>query len=154
PAMVRVSPRKRPENRSNHLICSVNVAPFAGVMVVLLWMFMVHPECLCHDRGAVDLAKVIHPVFMRGADKEDAIIIAINRENRVFFQSEIIRVNDLVPRIRESLNRGAERKIYIKADARAKYAWVKQVLDSIQPSGVEKIGFLVDQRERKSTSMN
>ena len=35
----------------------------------------------------------------------------------------------------------------IKADARAKYRDVKEVLDGARSAGVEKIGILVDQRK-------
>jgi biopolymer transport protein TolR len=60
---------------------------------------------------------------------------------------EIILLEDLPIRIHEGVNRGAEKKIYIKADARAKYGDVKEVLDGVRSAGVEKIAILVDQRK-------
>ena len=94
---------------------------------------------------SVDMPKVIHPAFMPSADKEDAMIVAVNREGRLFFRAEPVKVEWLPEKIRTAVKNGAENHVYIKSDARAKYGWVKEVLDEVRASGVEKIGFLVDQ---------
>lgn len=117
-------------------------------MVVLLFMFMVKdPVCsLAYSNTAVDLAKVSSPSPMRAADREDTLIVAVMRDGKVFFGRESIPLENLPAKIRAGINRGAENKVYIKADARAKYASVKEVLDGIHAAGVEKIGILVEQR--------
>jgi biopolymer transport protein ExbD/biopolymer transport protein TolR len=146
--MVRVSPRGRPKNRTNHLICSIDVSAFVAIMIFFLALFMpVGPWCDLCKSISVDMPKVAHPVFMRAADREDAIIIAISRDGRIFIGGDTSRVEDVAPRIRKQAAAGAEKNAYIKADARAKYAWVKEVLDAVRDSGVEKIAFLVDQRK-------
>jgi biopolymer transport protein ExbD len=38
-----------------------------------------------------------------------------------------------------------ERKVYIRADGRAWYGTVKEVLDGVRAAGVEKVGFLLEQ---------
>ncbi len=83
---------------------------------------------------------------MAHADWKDAMIITITRDDHVFFRSESINPVELPDKIRESVNQGSENKVYIKADARAKYGWVAEVLDNIRTAGIEKIGFLVEQR--------
>jgi len=132
-------------HRPNQLICSINVAGFVGVMLALLYLLM--PWRADEYRGpAVDLAKVSAPVPMRAADREDAMIVAITRDDHIFFRTDNVRIDELPGKIRESVSRGSERKVYIKADARAKYVWVSEVLDNVRSAGIEKIGFLVDQR--------
>src|SRR5882762_11781770 len=85
--MVRWSPFWRSQNRSNYLICNIDVTAFVGVMLVFLFMFMVqNPVCSFWNHGrAVDLAKVGHPISMAHADREDAMVIGITRENKLFF---------------------------------------------------------------------
>jgi biopolymer transport protein ExbD len=39
--------------------------------------------------------------------------------------------------------RGAEKKIYIRADERLRYVSVREVLAAVRSAGVEKIAFLV-----------
>lgn len=147
PTMVRISPRTRPRVRANHLICYIDVSAFLAVILVVLIIFMTPTADLPRAPG-VDLAKVASSIRMRAANKEDAMIVAVERDGGVFYRMDKIRVEDLASKIREGLGRGAENKAYIKADARAKYGDVKEVLDSIHAARVEKIAILVDQRRR------
>jgi biopolymer transport protein ExbD len=94
----------------------------------------------------VDIPKATHPISMRGADREDAMIVAITSDDKVFFRGDIIWPNQLPARIRESVKHGSESKVYIGADAHAKYEWVAEVLDDVRSTGIEKIGFLVNER--------
>jgi len=144
---VRVSPAWRKTGRSNELICYINVTGFVSVMFVLVVAYMFQPVMFPHHGSAVDMARVSHPISMSHADREDAIVIGVMRDNRVFFRSDPITPSQLPAKIRDSINRGSERKVYIRADARAKYAWVAEVLDNVHDAGIEKIGFLVDQRK-------
>jgi len=83
---------------------------------------------------------------MAHANREDAMIVTIFRDDKVLYRSDLVRPNELLAKIRESLNQGAEREVYIRADARARYGWVAKVVDDVRSAGVEKIGFLVEQR--------
>lgn len=148
PTMVRISPHRRPANRSNYLISYINVSGLLPVILALLCIFMTRDTCtFSMSRTSVDLARVGSPINMRRANREDAVIVTVNREGRVFLQSDPVRVQSLGKRIREAVKNGAENRVYIRSDARAKYGWVKEVLDEVHASGVEKVGFLVDQRK-------
>lgn len=134
--------------RPNQLLCAIDVTAFASVMLVLLWLFMFrgvdeHPG---HRWTAVDMPKAVHAISMRGADREDAMVVAITRNGKIFFRSEQIIPDQLPAKIREAVSQGAERKVYTSSDARAKYSWVVEVVDNVQSAGIEKIGFLVEQR--------
>jgi len=151
PTMVRWSPFWRPWNRSNHLICYIDVTGLLAVLLLLLIMFMLKdPVCPPMRSGGVDLARVGSPVSMRGADREDALIVAVMRDGKLFLGSDPILPEQLPPRIRDGVNRGAEKKVYIRADARASYGYVKEVLDGIHAAGIERIGILVDRRKPAS----
>jgi biopolymer transport protein TolR len=144
-SMARVSPKKRRWLRSNYLICRIDVSALLAVILVLLVIFMSTPVNH-HPRGAVDLAKVSHPRLMRDAVREDALIVAVLRDGRVFFRTGSVQTGDLPAQLREALAHGAEKKVYIKADARARFASVKDVLHAVQESGVENVAFITDQR--------
>jgi biopolymer transport protein ExbD len=55
-------------------------------------------------------------------------------------------IRALSDQIRLSVKNGSECVVYIRADARAKYRSVEDVLDEVHSSGVEHVVFLVDQR--------
>jgi biopolymer transport protein TolR len=126
-------------------MCHIDVSAFVGITLVVLCIFM-SPTVDMPVRPSVDLAKVGSPVTMRAALKEDAMVIAVNREGKVYFGTDPVSPSKLPDRIRECVSHGAERKVYIRADARAKYGWVAEVLDSVRSAGIEKIGFLVEPR--------
>ena len=131
-------------------ICHSDMTPFLSIQLVLLSIF-VAPIVTWRDlpRGFSEgLPKVSHFVSMSGANREDAMIVGIMRTGDIWFGDErLITVDALPPAIREGLKRGAERKVYLRADARAKYGRIREVLTAIRSAGVENLGFLVDQRK-------
>jgi len=100
----------------------INVTPMVDVMLVLLIIFMVVTPML--QKGvSVEMAKVNNPAAMQDADKEDAMVVAINREDKVFFGKEVVQPADLTQMIKDRLVNRTDKTVFLKADARAKYAW-------------------------------
>ena len=114
---------------------------FVSVMLVLLFLLM--PWTVVHPRGpAADLAGARHSIRMLGALKEDALKVVVARNGNIYLREHRILLEDLPNEIREGLRSGAERKVYVAVDARAKYGEVPAVLDKIRLAGVEKVAFL------------
>ena len=115
------------------------------VVFVLLLVFMTIP--VYDNGGSVDLPKVLHPVAMRGADREDAIKVSITRDGKVYLGTGQVRLPDLPSKILARLkDREVERKVYVVADKRARWGTVKMVLDGVRSSGIIRVAFLVDPR--------
>src|SRR3954469_19560767 len=117
----------------------INVTPMVGVMLVLLIIFMVITPMLQkgHD---VDLAKTNSPHAMDDADKEDAILIAITREGKVYFGNDQIQPDELAQKVKDRLANKTDKRVYIKSDARAKYGTVVDVVDNVRSAGVGQLG--------------
>jgi|SRR5690348_1017895 len=131
------------------LLSDSNTPQFASVMSMvvftLLLFFMTAPTY--HHSISYDLAKVKHPLPMRGADREDAIKVFILRDGQVFFGTDRVNPADLSQRIVDRLkDHSTERKVYVVADMRARWGPIKSVLDGIRAAGILRIAFLVDQR--------
>ena len=130
---------------------------FGAVMFALVAMFLL-PATVVVDSprtGAqmpVDLPKVSMPTEMTGADREDALVVAITRDGKVWFDTEQVTAENLTTAIRRRVSRGAERKVYIRADMRARYGLVAKVLDGVRAAGIEKIAFIVIERNSRPTS--
>lgn len=139
---------------ATELICRIDVSAFAGIMFALVAMFVL-PATVVIDlpRDAahisVDLAKVSNPTDMSGADREDALVVAITRDGQVWFATDHIAPENLPAAIRERVSRGAERRVYIKADMRARYGSVRQILARVRMAGIDKVAFIVDRRPSK-----
>ncbi len=138
----------RKRTTSQRPICVIDVTAFAGVMVVLvvallLTAMMTTPP---HDGVSIDLPKLRLLHFMPGALREGAIVIGIMRDGKIYFGNTQVAAEELPADIRESLGRGAERRVYVRADARAYYGTVRDVLEGVGVAGVENVAFLADRR--------
>ncbi len=117
------------------------------VMLVLLIIFMVVTPML--QKGiSVDFAKVNNPTPMEDADKEDALLVSITRDGKVYFGSEQIQVDSLTQKVKDRMaSHPQDREVYVKADMRARYGSVVQVVDAVRSAGVDDLGLLTDQRK-------
>jgi len=125
---------------------NINVTPMVDVMLVLLIIFMVITPML--QKGvSVDLAKTNNPVQMPDADKEDALLVAITRDGKVFFGTDRIEPDQLTNKLKDKLSNRTDKRVFIRADARAKYGSVVEVVDNVRSAGVDQLGLLTDQRK-------
>ena len=123
---------------------SINVTPMVDVMLVLLIIFMVITPML--QKGVnVELAKTNNPIAMEDADKEDAVLIAVERDGKVYFDTEQISPDQLTAKVADKLQNRADKKVFIKADARARYKMVVDVVDNVRGAGVDQVGLLTEQ---------
>jgi biopolymer transport protein TolR len=124
----------------------INVTPMVDVMLVLLIIFMVITPML--QKGvSVDLAKVNNPEQMPDADKEDALIVAIMRDGSVYFGSDKLPPDELTGRVKDRLANRVDKRVFVRADQRAKFGSVVQVVDNVRAAGVDELGLLTDQRK-------
>jgi biopolymer transport protein TolR len=128
----------------------INVTPMVDVMLVLLIIFMVITPML--QKGvSVDLAQVNNPESMPDADKEDALIVAIMRDGRVYFGRDQINPDQLTDKIKDRLASRTDKRVFVRADARAKFGAVVQVVDNVRAAGVDDLGLLTDQKRQTTT---
>jgi biopolymer transport protein ExbD/biopolymer transport protein TolR len=129
-------------------VSDINVTPMVDVMLVVLIIFMVITPML--NKGAnIELPKARNPIALPDADKEDAVKVSVTRDGQVFLSPGLERVNaeDLAPKVRDLLQNkiGTERTVYLRADGRAKYEKVEDVVDNLRSGGVDQLGLLTEQ---------
>jgi biopolymer transport protein TolR len=125
---------------------NINVTPMVDVMLVLLIIFMVITPML--QKGiSVDMAKTNSPTPMPDADKEDSLLVAVTHDGKVYFGSDQINPDDLTSKVKDRLANKADKRVYIKADSRARYGKVVEVVDDIRSAGVDDVGLLTEQRK-------
>jgi biopolymer transport protein TolR len=129
---------------------NINVTPMVDVMLVLLIVFMVITPMLQHG-VSVDMAKVNSPTPMPDADKEDSLLVAIMRDGQIFFGTDRIKAEDLTAKVKDRLANKVDKRVYIKADARARYGNVVDVVDNVRSAGVDDVGLLTEQNQTGTT---
>jgi biopolymer transport protein ExbD len=129
-------------------VADINVTPMVDVMLVLLIIFMVITPML--QKGvSVDLARVQNSRSMADADKEDAVVLAVTRDGKVYLGSSPIRIDEITSTVKERLASKLDKTVYVKSDARAKYGDVVSVIDNVRAAGVDALGLLTEKVERR-----
>jgi biopolymer transport protein ExbD/biopolymer transport protein TolR len=127
------------------VVSDINVTPMVDVMLVLLIIFMVITPMLSKGTS-VDLVKTKNPITMQNADKEDAVLIAVTRDGKVFLSPGNVQISpDTLPqKVKDLLTSKTDKTVYIKSDARARYERVEDVVDNLRAAGVDQIGLLTE----------
>jgi biopolymer transport protein ExbD len=127
-------------------VSEINVTPMVDVMLVVLIIFMVITPLL--NKGVnIDLAKTRNPITMADADKEDAVIVFITRDSKVYLSPGLKKTvpDQLGPAVKELLDKQASKVVFLRADSRAKYETVEDVVDNLRTAGVDQLGLLTEQ---------
>jgi biopolymer transport protein ExbD len=128
------------------VVSDINVTPMVDVMLVLLIIFMVITPMLTKGQ-TVEMVRTKNPIAMQAADKEDAVLIAVTRDGKIFLSPGNQRVGseDLPGKVRDLLTNKLDKTVFIKSDARAKYEVVMDVVDELRAAGVDQLGLLTEQ---------
>lgn len=136
--------------KAPQVVNEINVTPMVDVMLVLLIIFMVITPML--SKGvSVDMAKSKNAIAMQAADKEDAIMVAVTRDGKVFLSpgNAQTTADQLPAKIKDLLTNRLDKTVYIKSDARARYEKVVEVVDNLRAAGVDQLGLLTEQQKRE-----
>ena len=138
------------KTEKSNVVADINVTPMVDIMLVLLIIFMVITPML--QKGvSVDMAKTNNPREMREADQDDAIVVAVTRDGRIYLESAQLNAERLLEQIQDLLADKVDKTVYVKSDRRAKYGSVVEVVDTVRSAGVESLGLLTDKTEKKSS---
>ena len=131
------------------LFSGIDTTAFAAIMVVLVFAELIAGTMSYnpHHGVSIEVPRILRPVSMPGALRDDVMQISITRDGKVFFGSDQIVPDYMTEKIQARLaDLDVERKVYIRADARARYGTVKIVLDGVRSAGILRVAFLVEQR--------
>src|SRR5579862_9756388 len=134
-------------------VADINVTPMVDVMLVLLIIFMVITPMLTKGQS-VDKVKTKNPITMQAADKEDAILVSVTRDGRVFLSPGNLRLSgadQFFEKVRDLLTNKIDKTVYIVADARSRYSIVEDVVDNLRAAGVNEIGLITEEPHENKT---
>lgn len=133
------------KRRPSEILCRIDVTGFLSIMVVLLYT-MITVALYPTPRHTVSRVLADRSVSLSQADREDAIIVAVLRDGKIYLDRQLIMNGpELVDQLRDRVRAGAEKKVYINVDRHAHYRNVNRVLDQVRLAGIEKVAFLTEQ---------
>src|SRR6202165_2269493 len=132
--------------KAGHQMASPNVIPMADIMLVLLIIFMVITPMLQKDIS-VDMVQANNPRDMKDADKDDAIVVAITRDGKIYLGNTPMSKEDITGQVKDRIATRLDKTVYVKSDSRAKYGTVVEVVDEIRSAGVDQLGLLTEKNK-------
>jgi biopolymer transport protein ExbD len=130
------------------VMAAPNVIPMADIMLVLLIIFMVVTPML--QKGvSVDMAKVNNAEDMQNADKDDAIILAVSHDGKMYLGSKQITLDQITVAVKDLLANRIDKTVFVRSDARAKYGEVVKAVDEVRAAGVDNLGLLTEKIQKK-----
>jgi biopolymer transport protein TolR len=132
--------RRRRRGRARRgTLSEINVTPLVDVMLVLLIIFMISAPLLTAG-VPVELPKTEAGSL---ENEQEPLTVSIRADGSIFVGEDQVAFAQLSPRLREMA--GAQPKpIYVRADGRASYAVVAQVMASLSTSGFTSINLITD----------
>jgi biopolymer transport protein ExbD len=121
----------------------------AGNVVLAVFAVMIFAVLMCTaqvmQKGiSVELATTTSAVAVPEADKQDALIVTVTGTGGLYFGIEPVTPDTLAAKLKGRVSQGTK-SLYIKADARAPYAYVVKILDAARIAGVVAITLLTTQ---------
>jgi biopolymer transport protein ExbD len=136
-----IKPQWRPSTalRRSRLHIAIDVSAFLSIMFFLVFLHLRLTSVPHPGPPPADLPPSSHSTLEPAALREDAMRVFVTRDGSLYFRGTRATRDDLPIMISASLRAGSERTVYISADARAKYADVKSVIDRVRESGITNI---------------
>ena len=131
--------RRRRRGRRGAL-SEINVTPMVDVMLVLLIIFMVSAPLLTVG------VPVELPRTEAGALEEqtEPLTVSVRADGAVFVGEEPAPYETLGERFATVAETTPDRPVYVRADARAPYGRVAQVMARLQAAGLSSVGLITD----------
>lgn len=124
----------------------MNLWPFVGVLLALFIMFLMGGPPP-HGDIALDVPSAIHAKPQPKARAEDAINIYVTRDGRVYFRNHRAEPKSLPFLMRNAMQEGAERKVYLSVDSRARYSDAAVVVEQIGNAGIREVCIMAYKRD-------
>ncbi|MDB5446281.1 MAG: biopolymer transport protein ExbD/TolR family [Phenylobacterium sp.] len=132
--------RRRAGRGRRGALSEINVTPLVDVMLVLLIIFMISAPLLTAG-VPVELPKTEAGAIQ---DQTEPLSVSIRTDGSIFVGERQVAFSSLAPQLREMAGAGAKRPIFVRADGRASYAVVAQVMAALATSGFSAINLITD----------
>ena len=121
-------------------LSEINVTPLVDVMLVLLIIFMISAPLLTVG-VPLQLPKTEASAVQ---DQAEPLTVSVRANGQVFLNETPVAFSALSPALRQAAGESHAKPIYVRADGRAPYALVAQVMASLSASGFSTIDLITD----------
>jgi biopolymer transport protein TolR len=132
--------RRRRGRGQRGTLSEINVTPLVDVMMVLLIIFMISAPLLTAG-VPLELPKTEAAAIQ---DQSQPLSVSIRQDGSIFLGDREVAYGNLSTELREAAGTDSKKPIYVRADGRASYAIVAQVMAALSTSGFSSINLITD----------
>jgi biopolymer transport protein TolR len=132
--------RRRGGGRRRGALAEINVTPLVDVMLVLLIIFMISAPLLTVG-VPVELPKTEASAV---SDQTQPLTITVRADGSIYIQDHETPFDQLSVRLTALAGQGFDKPIFVRADGKAPYETVAQVMAALSTSGFTKINLITD----------
>jgi biopolymer transport protein TolR len=121
-------------------LSEINVTPLVDVMLVLLIIFMISAPLLTVG-VPVELPKTEAGSMQ---DQAEPLTVSIRADGSIFIGEAPVAFGELAPRLTEMAGDDTKKPIYVRADGKASYEVVAQVMAALSTSGFTTLNLITD----------
>ena len=118
----------------------ISLTPLVDVMLVLLVIFMVTAPIL-QQGYPVDLPKA-EGVPLSG--EEEQLVVSVTSGGQVYLNDAKLTRAELTEKLAAIEREHPGRRVFLRADAAARYGVVARVMESIRKAGLTRLGMVTD----------
>lgn len=132
--------RRRRRSGGRSPLSEINVTPLVDVMLVLLIVFMISAPLLTAG-VPVELPKTEASALN---DQNEPLTVSIGADGKLYVQDRPVLFAELSPRLLALSGQDQQRQVFVRADGKAPYETVAQVMASLSRTGFTSIGLITD----------
>ncbi len=122
----------------------INVTPLVDVMLVLLIIFMV-----CAPMMQSGISVNLPTAETRANPSAGGLVLTVTKDHYIYMEDQNINLFLLESRIKNYFFNKKKKVVFLKADKDVDYGYVINVMDVLKKAGIETVGMIVDQKEKK-----
>jgi biopolymer transport protein TolR len=133
------------QGRTQTALADINVTPLVDVVLVLLIIFMVTAPVL---QSGIEVT-VPHTRTVKEIT-EERLVITIDRDQRVFLNSQPININQIGEAIHKQIRDPQGQAIYVRADENVPFGAFATVMDAVKQSGITNVSIVTQPLEKNA----
>jgi biopolymer transport protein ExbD len=76
----------------------------------------------------------------------------VMQDGKIYFGTDQVSLDVLTEKVKDRLANRLDKRVYLRADARARFKYVVDVVDNVRAAGVDQLGLLTEQKKTTTTS--
>ena len=77
------------------------------------------------------------------------MLVAVTKDGSVFLKTTKLAADVLPSKVKDMLTNKLDKTVYLRADSRARYEKVVEVVDNLRAAGVDQLGLLTEEKQEE-----